>query len=96
MIINIENYDCYIDWYKNIQIRDSYKMTSRSQQIRVIKILYDRYKWFRIRSVKSYVRELRTHNRLYKLGLFKSRTKDCDLNPDESILRRIGYFFLGF
>lgn len=34
------------------------------------------------REVKSYVREIKAHNRLYKLGLFKSHTKDTDLEEN--------------
>lgn len=34
------------------------------------------------RSNKSYECEVRAHNRLYKLGLFKSHTKDTDLEEN--------------
>lgn len=34
------------------------------------------------RSNKSYEYEVRAHNRLYKLGLFKSHTKDTDLEEN--------------
>ena len=31
------------------------------------------------RTATSYIYEIKAHNRLYKLGLFKKHTKDCDL-----------------
>jgi len=81
---------------KNITIKDSYKYADLETQVATIKIFLTSYEWFNARSLKSYVREWRAHNRLYKLGLFKSHTKDVDLNVNESIFRRILYFFLGF
>ena len=49
---------------------------------------------FTKRSVNSYVREWRAHNLLYKLGLFVDRTKDTDLDINETRLRRFCYYFL--
>ena len=80
----------------NITIKDSYKYKDRETQIATIKIFLTSYEWFRGRSLKSYIREWRAHNRLYTLGIFKSRTKDVDLNVHEKWYRRLGYFFLGF
>lgn len=37
------------------------------------------------RSIKSLVEEWRAHNLLYKLGLFKSHTKDVDLNNESKV-----------
>ena len=47
------------------------------------------------RSIKSMVYEWASHNLLYELGLFKSRTKDVDLD-DEPIYKRICYYILGW
>jgi hypothetical protein len=46
------------------------------------------------RSKKSCLNEWIAHNRLYKLGLFKTHTVDCDLSKDEKLRRRICYWFL--
>ena len=35
-----------------------------------------------IRTEKSYINEIKAHNRLYNLGLFRSHTKDTDLEED--------------
>lgn len=47
------------------------------------------------RSIKSMVYEWAAHNLLYQLGLFKSHTKDVDLD-DEPLYRRICYYVLGW
>lgn len=47
------------------------------------------------RSVGSWIREWRTHNFLYKLGLFREHTKNCDLEENVNLLFRIIYFILG-
>lgn len=80
---------------QNIKIIDSFKYTDRETQVVTIRMFMNRYNWFCGRSLKSYVREWRAHNRLYKLGLFKDRTKDVDLNVHEKWYRRLGYFILG-
>lgn len=46
------------------------------------------------RSLKSYLIEWRAHNVLYNLGLFRSHTKDTDLDDNESILRRFCYYVI--
>lgn len=44
-------------------------------------------------SIKTLIREWRSHNLLYELGLFKDRTKDVDLNENPLYLK-IGYYIL--
>ena len=34
------------------------------------------------RTEKSYINEIKAHNRLYNLGLFRNHTKDTDLEED--------------
>ena len=46
---------------------------------------------FKTRSFKSYMNEWRAHNILYKWNVARKRTKDVDLNINESLFRRIGY-----
>lgn len=47
------------------------------------------------RSVKSWIKEWKAHNRLYKWGLFKEHTIDCDLEEHEKWHRLIAYQILG-
>lgn len=80
----------------NIKILESYRLTDRQAQRVFITCLYEEYSWMHARSRQSYIRELRAHNRLYRLHLFRSHTQDCDLNADEPVWRRIAYTLLGW
>ena len=66
------------------KIYDSYLIPSKELNKVVYKIIKERKaKDLPVtREVKSYVREIKTHNRLYKLGLFRSHTKDTDLEEN--------------
>ena len=80
---------------QNIKLIDSWYIVDKSTQLQILTELYEDYEWFGARSIKSYLREWRAHNRMYKWGWFKNRTKDCDLNVNEYWYRRFCYFFLG-
>ena len=80
----------------NIKIIDSYKLNNKKEMKAVIeKILSKVPIYIRTRSVDALVREWRSHNILYKLGLFRTHTADCDLETNEKTHRRFIYFFLG-
>ena len=80
----------------NIKVINSYKLTKRKEiKEAVIEILEKAPLYYTRRSINSLVREWRCHNRFYKLGLFTSHTKDCDLEAKEALYRRFCYFFLG-
>lgn len=77
-----------------ITILDSYKVKGREMR----KIL----EGFKVstgyksrRSMESWIREWRSHNFLYRLGLYRSHTKDCDLEEDIDLWHRIIYWILG-
>lgn len=46
------------------------------------------------RSIPSMIREWRVHNLLYSIGLFKSRTRDVDLNIGNPWYIKALYFIL--
>ena len=48
------------------------------------------------RTKSSYVSEWKSHNRLYKLGIQRSRTKDVDLEEEINSTRNFLYSILGF
>lgn len=50
--------------------------------------------FFTARSLSSYVAEWRAHNVLYDLHLFRSHTKDVDLNINEPKWKRFFYRIL--
>lgn len=47
------------------------------------------------RPAYSYAREIRTHKRLYKMGLFKKHTKDADLEEPICFVKELIYGILG-
>lgn len=78
----------------NCKIIDSYKITDKEVMLDFINKLREGNKEFQARTSLSYYREWKAHNILYKIGLFRSHTKDVDLNIDEKISRRICYFII--
>lgn len=66
----------------NIHIQDSYKVKKASQMKYVLALLKQNYPSNEVlkRSELSLLNEWRVHNLCYTLGIFKSHTKDVDLN----------------
>lgn len=82
----------------NIQIKDSYTVLNKeimNSVLNTIKRKYPDCKVFEIREWDNLLSEWKAHSRLYKWGLFKSHTKDVDLDTDEPWWRRILYSILG-
>lgn len=77
-------------------IYDSYLMTNVKKQVK--DIINERVDMDlkTTRSMKSYIRETKAHNRLYKLGLFRKHTKNCDLEENIKLWKEIAYFIIGF
>ena len=81
----------------NTHVRNSYMLTTK-------KAIRDEVDWIITgrkarklpvtRSVNSYVREWRGHNRLYNKGLFRSHTKEVDLEGYIGVLGKIKGIFL--
>lgn len=46
------------------------------------------------RSISSLIREWRTHNLLYSLGIFKKRTSSVDLNSRQPFCIKVLYFII--
>lgn len=55
---------------------------------------YD-WKCIYLRNQKSYIQEIKAHNRLYNLGIFKTHTIDTDLNEQMNILEKFIYWLIG-
>mgnify|MGYP003296888632 CR=1 FL=1 len=81
----------------NIHIEDSYQVKTKKEMEAILWIVegasFNRGISY-ARKRASWIREWKAHNLLYKLGLFKSRTKSVDLNENESWFKRLGYFIL--
>ena len=80
---------------KNIRIVNSFKINKIKDMILILRIFQIRTGYKSKRSLRSWIKEWKAHNRLYKLGLFKSHTKDCDLEENEKWWRLLVYQFLG-
>lgn len=80
---------------KLTKIYDSYLIKNVSEEVR--KIIKERQeKGYKTnRTIGSYIRETKAHNRLYKLGLFKKHTKSTDLEEDIKLWKEIIYFIIG-
>jgi hypothetical protein len=81
----------------NTKIVNSYLLKTKTEINKIVmKILSEREsKNLPItRNFESYVREIKAHNRLYNLGLFRSHTKDTDLNENQSKFMEIIFTIL--
>ena len=88
-----------VRYYKEkTKIYDSYLIKNKEIPYRIDNILHIR-KFVKnlptTRTRKSYIAETKAHNRLYKLGLFKKHTKNCDLEEDIKLWKEIVYFIIG-
>lgn len=80
---------------KNVRIMDSYQVRNVKDMIIVLRLFKIKTDYRSKRSLKSWIKEWKAHNRLYRLGLFRSHTKDCDLEENEKLHRLIVYQILG-
>lgn len=83
----------------NIHIIDSYKIKKRSEMKDILAYLSEQEPSNNVivnRSQKSLIREWRGHNLLYSLGIFKSHTKDVDLDYPSPWYMSLGYRILSF
>ena len=84
-------------YYYNTKINDSYLIKRKEVKGVIKQIVKERLKldYPITRSNKSYERELKAHNLMYKLHLFKKHTKDTDLEEHIKKWKEIVYFILG-
>lgn len=80
---------------KNIRIVDSYKINDKSRMNYILNCFLDKTNFKSKRTIASWIKEWKAHNRLYKLGLYKSHTKDCDLEECEKLHRLLAYQIIG-
>lgn len=79
----------------NTHVEDSYKDTNI--KLSVGYIIRERYlrKLPQTRTFESYVREWKGHNNLYKLHLFRSHTKDVDLEEPSKWYLELIWWLIG-
>ena len=79
----------------NTHVVDSYKVKDINLEVMEIIRERNRRKLPVTRTFDSYVREWKGHNNLYNIGLFRSHTKDVDLQEKETIFEKIVWLILG-
>lgn len=90
-----------IIYYKDYTtVTNSYLLDDEDVERVATEIAYSRsckYDWKcdYFRNEESYIREIKAHNNLYKLGLFKSHTIDTDLEEDQNIVYKLIYWLIG-
>ena len=90
-----------IIYYKDsTKVTNSYLLDDDEVERVAIEIAFSRstkYDWrcIYLRNEKSYMQEIRAHNRLYNLGLWVSHTIDTDLNEEMTTFEKIAWFILG-
>lgn len=79
----------------NVRIKDSYQVRDEVE-MRIILLQFKIRTGFKSkRTTNSWIKEWKTHNRLYRLGLFRKHTVDCDLEENEKLHRLIAYEIIG-
>lgn len=82
---------------KVIHIQDSYKIKTKKEMTEILNSFREQYPEnyiLKTRSNSSLIREWKGHNFLYELRLFRSHTKDVDLDDNTCIILMTGYWFL--
>ena len=87
----------YLLYKDNVQILNSYLITTKQDMLNILQQIRENaesqgfvYK----RNNISWLREWRAHNFLHDIGYKIVRVMSVDLNENETLLRRLGYFFL--
>ena len=81
----------------NTHVKNSYMLITKKAIKKEVKWIIEARKLREYpvtRSANSYVREWRGHNRLYNKGLFRSHTKEVDLEEYIGVLGKIKGIFL--
>lgn len=81
----------------NIHIEDSYQYQTSTEMQDILNAVIVQYPTYDIclnRSISSMIREWRAHNCLYWLHLWRSHTKDVDLNYPQKWYMRIVYYII--
>ena len=80
----------------NIKIKQSYIITNIKRMEEILTTILERTTIYKTkRTLKSLLKEWKSHNRLYKIHLFRKHTSDCDLESNQKLFYKIAYFILG-
>lgn len=87
----------YVD---NTKVTNSYLLTDKEIEEVANEIEYSRHSKFdwkciHLRKADSYIKEIKAHNKLYKMNYKVDHTRDTDLNEKMTSFEKIAYFILG-
>ena len=82
------------------KVTNSYLLDNDEVERVAIEIHFSRsskYDWkcICLRTEKSYMQEIKAHNRLFSLGLWRTHTIDTDLEEDITFLKELIYSIIG-
>ena len=80
---------------ENVRIVNSYKIKNTFVIKYILTEFVHQTDYCSRRSIRSWVKEWKAHTRLYRLGLFKTHTQDCDLEEHEKLHRLLIYENIG-
>jgi len=79
----------------NIQIKNSYQVTSDEDKVNIINDLLESFPWFKeSRTCEDMLHEWRAHNYLYNIKFKTSHTKDVDFELKQKIIKRFLYWLI--
>lgn len=91
---------CILYYVDTTKITNSYLLNDEeikkiAEQIEFAR--HTKYDWkcIHIRNQESYINEIKAHNNLYRLGLFKSHTIDTDLEENLNPIKALIYWLIG-
>lgn len=79
----------------NIKIINSYKIKKEKDMEDILFWFMFKTGYKSKRNILSWIKEWKAHNRLYKLGLYRSHTVDCDFAENEKWCRLLVYSIIG-
>ena len=97
IVCNANEEKLAVDYSKtNVHVNGSYAISSKDipDWVRRIKDCGEQNECVYSRSTRSWINEWRAHNLLFKLGIEPDRTRDVDLDDNESTFRRFCYVIL--
>lgn len=83
---------------QNTKVINSYLLSTRKaikEEVLWIKENREARGYIVSRTTNSYVREWKGHNKLYKWGIFRSHTKDVDMDENMSLFWEMIWLILG-
>ena len=82
----------------NINIKNSFKVKSKTDMYSVIKTIKEKYPEHNINKLSNFilVQEWASHNLCYIFNIYRDRTKDVDLDCNKKWYIKIIYAVIGF